>query len=46
VRDISADSEEKNHLENLLQCAGVGGEYGEGVKIEVAYKTQYVPMNG
>ena len=46
VSDIGANSEEQNHSENLLQYAGVGGHYGEGVKIEVAYKTQYVPIDG
>lgn len=46
MSDIGANSEEQNHSENLLQYAGVGGHYGEGVKIEAAYKAQCIPIDG
>jgi hypothetical protein len=34
-----------NLSERLIQCLIVEGDYGEGVKIAVAYKTQCVPMD-
>jgi hypothetical protein len=43
---ISATIVKSKTIKNLLQCMGVEGYYGEGVKIEVACKTQCVPMNG
>jgi hypothetical protein len=33
MSDIGTDSEEQNHSENLLQCAGVEGHYGRNLPI-------------